>query len=339
MFQYGMEWQQLKQAIKSVPGLNVQDVYIYGSAANGFLDENGDVDATVIAPGTGAVLVLQKLADVLPRLLPYFELRDTRFGARVPIIHLRGNGIDFDLSVNNTLPVFNTHLLKAYADLDHRIVTLVKEVKRWAKNAGVHGAPAGNLSSYALTLMSIYFAQIRGALPVLQGDHVTPQIEQRCNVAFGVPEGWRASAKSFNANNGDADLSFNDFVFFYSAEYGWGTECVSVRTGKQTVIGSYPDLKALRHVSAEERMQSIRIEDPIEISRDLADVLHPGRSVALREAFHAEYEKQKRKVADYRAVGAAESRLKEEKESLAIREGEFAAMMKRYEQEVVEQRQ
>ena len=145
--------------------------------------------------------------------------------------------------MNNVLPVFNTRLLKAYADLDPVVVKLVKTVKPWAKRAGVQGAPAGNLSSYALTLMVIYFAQIRGALPVLQGDHVIPQVEQECNVAFAIPEGWRSAKddpspeeareepeseepslpvktgrSSFGTSKSGADLSFAEFVRFYSVE-------------------------------------------------------------------------------------------------------------------------
>ena len=50
-----------------------------------------------------------------------------------------------------------------------------------------------------------------------------------------------------------------------------------MRTGRREDVSRYPDLhagkaKGRRGVSAEEWVQSVRIEDPIEISRDLADV-------------------------------------------------------------------
>ena len=74
-------------------------------------------------------------------------------------------------------------MLKAYADLDPRAVTLVKAVKRWAIGVEVVGAPYGNLSSYALTLMAIYYGQTTsvkvrgstsfGALPVFIGVYLT----------------------------------------------------------------------------------------------------------------------------------------------------------------------
>ena len=190
------------------------------SAASGF-GENADVDATVIAPGRSALQVLRNLAAVLPTA--GFELREEIYGARVPILRLVMNGIDFDLSVNNMLPVYNTQLIKAYGELEPRVVDLVREVKRWAKAAGVLGAPDGHLSSYAWTLLVIYYAQYRGALPVLQGEHVQPHLIHGCNVAFGLHPNFRVDETT--------KLSFTDFVSFYSKEYDWGRECVSVRTG------------------------------------------------------------------------------------------------------------
>ena len=145
-----MEWQRLKSTILSDPSLGVLDMQLYGSRLNGF-GENADVDATVLVPGRDAVPVLQMLEGALPRLLPYYVVLERVYAARVPILRLRGNGLDFDLSVNNLLPVWNTSLLKSYAELDPRAVTLVRAVKRWAKVAEVVGAPSGNLSSYALT--------------------------------------------------------------------------------------------------------------------------------------------------------------------------------------------
>ena len=279
-----MEWQRLKGAVLSDPFLRVQDMQLYGSRVSGF-DENSDVDATVLVHGRDALPVLQMLEEALPRLLPYVEVLERIYTARVPILRLRGNGLEFDLSVNNILPIWNTRLLKGYADLEPRAVTLVKAVKRWAKGAEVVGAPSGNLSSYSLTLMAIYYAQIRGALPVLQGEHVIPYMERGCNVAFGLPPLWNKDVAK--------ELSFSDFVRFYATEYEWGRECVSVRRGRRSDISFYSELQLIqgrKGVSTDEWKLSIRIEDPIETSRDLADVLRCGRSTALRAAFLAEQE-------------------------------------------------
>ena len=202
----------------------------------------------------------------------------------MPILRLHSEGTDFDLSVNNILPIFNTRLIQAYVDLDPRMATLVKEVKLWVKGKGLSGAQSGHLSSYALTLMAIYYAQNKGALPVLQGPHVPPKLEEGCDVAFEVPATWSSRA--------EAELSFEGFVRFYAVEYRWGRECVSVRNGKRLDLENYPKLQGLRPrrgISAEEWEISIRIEDPFERSRDLADVLQYGRSAELRAALLAEH--------------------------------------------------
>ena len=129
-----MEWNRLKEAIiealrdhmsKGANGLTSKIyVEVYGSTASGF-GENADVDATVMVAGREAVhqkvQVLQVLAEALPHLLPSINVSEKVFAARVPILKLRGSGIDFDLSVNNTMPLFNTKLLKGYADIHPEI--------------------------------------------------------------------------------------------------------------------------------------------------------------------------------------------------------------------------
>ena len=109
-------------------------------------------------------------------------------------------------------------------------------------------------------------------------------------MAFEVPAAWSADA--------EAELSFEGFVRFYAVEYSWGRECVSVRNGTRLDLENYPELRKLRPrkgVSAEEWQQSIRIEDPFERSRDLADVLQSGCNTKLRAALLAEHTVQIRR--------------------------------------------
>ena len=281
-------WSRLRRAVESVPGLHVREMHVFGSMQIGLGLESADVDMTVIVPNREPVPVLKLLAKELPRA--GFSLRDEVYGARVPILRLHLEGTDFDLSVNNILPVFNTRLIQAYVDLDPRMATLVKEVKLWVKGKGLSGAQSGHLSSYALTLMAIYYAQNKRALPVLQGPHVSPKLEEGCDVAFEVPATWSSRA--------EAELSFEGFVRFYAVEYRWGRECVSVRNGKRLDLEKYPKLQRLRPrrgISAEEWEISIRIEDPFERSRDLADVLQSGCNNKLRAALLAEHTVQIRR--------------------------------------------
>jgi DNA polymerase sigma len=100
--------------------------------------------------------------------------------ARVPIVtgtvvvasseDLTPHKIDFDISVNNTLALHNTDLLRTYAQLDarfgcacstpcglccsggfpgcRRVRPLVYVIKHWAKRRSINSAPNGTLSSY-----------------------------------------------------------------------------------------------------------------------------------------------------------------------------------------------
>ena len=97
------DWHNLQRAVKSLPSLHAVDMHVYGSAESGLGLGSADVDATVIAPGRLPAEVLQLLAEELPS--HGFFLREEVYGARVPILRLRGGGTDFDISVNNILPM------------------------------------------------------------------------------------------------------------------------------------------------------------------------------------------------------------------------------------------
>eukprot|EP00948_MAST-09A_sp_MAST-9A-sp1_P001322 g1322.t1 len=120
--------------------------------------------------------------------------------ARVPVVKLVFNcGIECDICVNNTLAVFNSHMLRSYCMLslnrgvnhnnmnyksgkkNHRsknthhpteIVTDVRYlgifIKLWAKARGVCDAQNGYLSSYSWILLVIHFLRIKGYIPNLQ---------------------------------------------------------------------------------------------------------------------------------------------------------------------------
>mmetsp|Transcript_21906 Transcript_21906/g.61218 ORF Transcript_21906/g.61218 Transcript_21906/m.61218 type:complete len:571 (-) Transcript_21906:93-1805(-) len=269
-------------------------VHAFGSAVNGFGDAASDVDLVLEASPAnlrkGLDLGKVSKKDLAPRSLACLQrsLRQHGFtivqkvlGAKVPILKLKRDGVDCDLSCNNLLPVFNTRLLKAYSEIDRRIVDLTQAVKAWARSKGVHGAPHGNLSSYAFTLMSIFYMQMRGALPCIQ--RAAPELQKfyseggkKYNVAMDLssPSGQKPGVA----------ISFNDFVLFYLTEYVWGdASVVSVRRGVCQGADCYPELKmTLRErVGEAEARELLHIEDPFDVCRNLNCVLAPGRTVQL----------------------------------------------------------
>ena len=103
-------------------------MHVYGSMASGLGLAGADVDATVIVEGCAALSVLEKLAQELPR--SDFMVLEKVYSARVPILRLSAVSVappvDFDLSVNNILPIYNTGLIKTYMDFEPRLAELVK---------------------------------------------------------------------------------------------------------------------------------------------------------------------------------------------------------------------
>jgi len=284
------------QAASSVEGAEVR---AFGSSVNGFGDSSSDVDVVLsankacFAEGLGLGRVSKK--DLEPRVLGKLrqELRKRGFTinlfipqAKVPIIKLSlehaGDCIDCDLSVNNLLPVFNTKLLKSYADFDHRLVELVQTCKAWARDEGVHGADRGNLSSYAFTLMVIFYMQMRGVLPCLQREALLNPVwysegGQRYNVAM---------EDDGDCSHPGGPVSFPDFARFYHDEFDWGERVVSVRTGESAPPEEYPDLKMKPRsgITDEEWDYFLHIEDPFDTQRNLNCVLAPGSNYRLWEA-------------------------------------------------------
>ena len=79
----------------------------------------------------------------------------------MPIIKLRFEQcLEVDVSCQNLRALRNTRLLRAYSMLSPLLHELVIAIKVWAKEAGVCGAADRNLSSYAYTLVAIYFMQV-----------------------------------------------------------------------------------------------------------------------------------------------------------------------------------
>ena len=73
--------------------------------------------------------------------------------------------------MNNHVGIRNTHLLKAYSDIDWRVKPLILIIKRWADFHDINDASQKTISSYSYALMAIYYMQAvcqPPVLPVLQ---------------------------------------------------------------------------------------------------------------------------------------------------------------------------
>jgi poly(A) RNA polymerase GLD2 len=61
--------------------------------------------------------------------------------------------------LNNHIGIRNTHLLKAYSEMDWRVKPLILNIKRWAKFQGINDASQKTISSYSFALMAIFYLQ------------------------------------------------------------------------------------------------------------------------------------------------------------------------------------
>eukprot|EP00064_Thunnus_orientalis_P015132 superscaffoldBa00002749_g15181 len=150
---------------------------LFGSSKNGFGFRQSDLDICMVLEGqetmddVDCINIIESLARLLKRhpdlknILPITT-------AKVPIVkffHVR-TGLEGDISLYNTLALHNTHLLASYAAIDRRVKILCYVMKVFAKMCDIGDASRGSLSSYAYTLMVLFFLQQRNppVIPVLQ---------------------------------------------------------------------------------------------------------------------------------------------------------------------------
>mmetsp|Transcript_28207 Transcript_28207/g.49259 ORF Transcript_28207/g.49259 Transcript_28207/m.49259 type:complete len:457 (-) Transcript_28207:24-1394(-) len=237
----------------------------FGSAVNGFGTCNSDLDLTCFQEGVDEDIFLHTRESQLrlSKLLqqhPQFQVIEEIWGARIPILKLQYDGIlDVDLSCHNREPLLNTQLLKTYSELDPVVRDLVVVIKQWAKRESVCGAASKYLSSYAVTLMAIYFLQVH------------PSTGMPClpTWAFGGDISTRACSNvKWTCTQSLASLIF-EFFDFFATKFRWGEEVVSIRVGKRhsATSGLFPQLRGRMNCPR------IHIEDPFLVARNLNCVL------------------------------------------------------------------
>ncbi|CAK0876926.1 unnamed protein product [Prorocentrum cordatum] len=247
----------------------------FGSSANGCGEAHSDLDATVHVPAGGwrsrsALRRLQK------RLFWHdISVVECRLGAPVPILVLQSrDGLECDLSYQNMVPLHNTLLVRTYAELAPELTGLSIVVKRWAKNHNIAGTHVGSISSYAWTLMVIYYLQVCHGLPSLHQLAPLDRAHRFCHSMapeFTDLETARAlmaaeCAGQWSSTRGECGGLLRGFFRFYAVQFGWAHEVVSVRLGRRANISSATVSGPLFHMRGPISTQNcLHIEDPIEI--------------------------------------------------------------------------
>jgi len=233
-----------------------------------------------------------------------FEIEDIILTARVPIvktIHKDAN-ISCDVASGNEVALYNTAMLKAYGKLDSRVKTLIYTVKFWAKRRKICDASKGTLSSYAWTILVIFFCQQRRDpitnLPTIGSDAANKRPGQLPPLVPSLQleaQNSKQPMKRIVGRNGEVyDVRFSNdvklsgfeigankqtvgelllqFFTFYGYSFDMRDFVVSVRTGSPLQRS-----KVKGHYKSDSWRFSI--EDPFELKHDLGSKISGKESM------------------------------------------------------------
>jgi len=252
----------------------------FGSAETGLVLRGGDVDlCVVVTSDKGQKRLVRDIARAL-REENYTSIQPiTR--TKVPIVKCRDavTHLPIDVSVNNTLALRNTELIRSYVQLDERVKGLVVFVKHWALHRGLADAFGGTLSSYAWTVLALRHLQSTTPplVPNLQ-DGDPRRVETMDGRTFDttIVDG-EALACSLSL----AEL-FAGFFHRWFVEHAWSTSVVSLRQAGELnrkkhgwPLPKPSPLDVLQGRAERCGEHLLPIEDPFDLNHDLSRVVRP----------------------------------------------------------------
>lgn len=245
---------------------------LFGSSKNGFGFRQSDLDICMMLDGQESVddndyiRVIESLARQLRKhtglknILPITT-------AKVPIVkfyHVQ-TGLEGDISLYNTLALHNTHLLASYAAIDKRVKILCYVMKVFAKMCDIGDASRGSLSSYAYTLMVLFYLQQRNppVIPVLQeiydGKKKPEILVEGWNVYFfddlaALPGRWQ----HYGMNTETVGELWLGLLRFYTEDFDFREHVVCIR-----------QYDRLTTFNKQWTSKYIAIEDPFDLNHNL----------------------------------------------------------------------
>ncbi|KAI9141753.1 hypothetical protein BKA69DRAFT_1072513 [Paraphysoderma sedebokerense] len=241
----------------------------FGSTMAGFDMSGADVDLCLIIPdlikneddekfqNLDVKKLLVFVGDVLENDCAMADVKVLE-NARVPIVKYRDpvSGISGDIGYQNILALWNTRLLRAYADVDYRFRPLAFLVKYWAKRRHINDPYNGTLSSYSYVLLLIHYLQITSPpvlpnlqrLPPSRGQTLTTRIIQGYNTYFFEPTAPDASDHHIfqspwtfdplhsvwilkEKNTQSIGELLAGFMHYYAQDFNFFEDVVSIRAG------------------------------------------------------------------------------------------------------------
>ncbi|XP_065601739.1 terminal uridylyltransferase 7 isoform X1 [Cyrtonyx montezumae] len=261
---------------------------LFGSSKNGFGFKQSDLDICMTmdgletAEGLDCIRIIEDLAKVLKKqsglrnVLPITT-------AKVPIVkffHVR-SGLEVDISLYNTLALHNTRLLSSYAAIDCRVKYLCYTMKVFTKMCDIGDASRGSLSSYAYTLMVLYFLQQRNppVIPVLQEIYKEPKkpeiLVDGWNVYFfdkieELPVVWPDCGK----NTESVGQLWLGLLRFYTEEFDFKEHVICIR--RKSLLTTFKKQWTSKYIV---------IEDPFDLNHNLGAGLSRKMTNFIMKAF------------------------------------------------------
>ncbi|XP_034152270.1 terminal uridylyltransferase 7 isoform X1 [Esox lucius] len=259
---------------------------LFGSSKNGFGFKQSDLDICMVldgqetADGLDCISIIESLARLLrkhPGLRNILPITT----AKVPIVkfyHVR-TSLEGDISLYNTLALHNTRLLASYAAIDPRVKTLCYVMKVFAKMCDIGDASRGSLSSYAYTLMVLFYLQQRNppVIPVLQeiyvGEKKPEVLVDGWNVYFyeeldNLASHWQ------QRNMESVGALWLGLLQFYTETFDFREHVISIR-----------QRAALTTFNKQWTSKYIVIEDPFDLNHNLGAGLSRRMTNFIMKAF------------------------------------------------------
>ncbi|XP_061906738.1 terminal uridylyltransferase 7 [Entelurus aequoreus] len=270
---------------RQFPGARLQ---LFGSSKNGFGFRQSDLDICMVRDGqdtiddVDCINVIERLAKLL-RKHPDLKNILPITTAKVPIVkfyHAR-TGLEGDISLYNTLALYNTRLLALYAAIDRRVKILCYVMKVFAKMCDIGDASRGSLSSYAYTLMVLFFLQQRDPplIPVLQELYdadVKPEVlVDGWNVYFfddltELPARWPQGGK----NTETVGELWLGMLRFYTEDFDFKEHVVCIR--QKALLTTFNKQWTSKYIV---------IEDPFDLNHNLGAGLSRKMTNFIMKAF------------------------------------------------------
>ncbi|XP_018667665.2 terminal uridylyltransferase 7-like [Ciona intestinalis] len=293
-----MIFQNIKKYLKKTfhPSLTLK---LFGSSVNGFGSKDSDVDVCLSnLPNTKQNKQRKHFEQIVRCLKKCKQFNDVEYiHSRVPIIKCihKKSSLHFEFSLNNEWPIYNSNLLHRYSKIDERCLVLVHLIKYLVKQCNVVGPFHGYMSSYAYTIMVLFYLQQidTPVLPVLQelkANDTKAQVQMVDGYSTYYFKQSNQELKSiwpkFNQNRMSCGELWMGMLHFYTNtdDFINGNRVITIRqhgflSSKKKMHQQYPSLSRLWHKGR------FRIEDPFELHRNLGSSLNPKTLLLIVKVF------------------------------------------------------